>query len=58
METPLIALFGKTDPRVWGPYPPQADRIIIQRESMDTIDIDTLYHTLSHTIDTLSSGKI
>jgi heptosyltransferase-2 len=32
METPVVAIFGPTNHRAWGPYPPDAPRNVVVRE--------------------------
>ncbi len=34
METPTVAIFGPTNDRAWGPYPPGAPRFAVVRETL------------------------
>ncbi|MAZ78061.1 MAG: hypothetical protein CMF39_05230 [Legionellaceae bacterium] len=46
MDTPLVALFGITDPNSTGPHPKAAHRILIHQPSMEKITVDEVCHAV------------
>ena len=54
MNIPMTALFGPTDPVLWGPYPPRLNAIPLAKDRMEDIELRDVQRAVENLLSTMS----
>lgn len=58
MRTPTVALFGPTDPKHWGPYPPDLPAVVISKPYMENITLHDVQDAVEKILSKISKTKL